>query len=323
MLQANIQINESILKRFKALEQKGLLAHGYLFIGPAHIGKSATALAVAKLFNCEDKKGEESFCEKCPPCLKINSGNHPDVHIVQSPPGQTIKIDTIRELLAQVRLRPFMAQKKIFIVHQIENLTTEAANALLKTLEEPSASSLFILTAATPEKVLETVKSRCHIMPFLPISQRELAARLVQYYDEGKANAHFLAYFAEGCLGKARHFQEAGLCSAKDEIIDRFILGREREALIKTIAADKAKTKEFLDVLLSWIRDCLLFKTGVRDRLVHADRIAQIQNFERRFSFQELLGIYDEAVNTCKFLAENLNIKIPLAIIGEMLYRVS
>ena len=323
MIKSDIEINENILKRFAALEKKGLLAHAYLFVGPAYIGKTATAVAVAKFLNCESKKesSEMYSCDRCPACLKISSGSHPDVHILQVAPGESIKIDAVRELLAQIRLRPFMAAKKIFIVHNIEDLTTEGANALLKTLEEPSVNSLLILTTAVPERVLETVKSRCHVMPFVPASQRALAARLVQYYDEDKDQAHFLAYFAEGCLGKARRFKEDGLCAAKDEIVDRYILGREREALIKTIGADKAKTREFLDVLLSWVRDCLLIQTGVEDaRLVHAGRIRELQNFQRRYSFEELTGIYQETVNTCRLLIENLNVKISLSIIGEMLW---
>ena len=323
MIKSDIEINANILKRFSDLEKKELLAHAYLFVGPAHIGKAATALAVARFLNCENKKesGEIYFCDRCPSCLKINSGNHPDVHILQVAPGESIKIDAIRELLAQIRLRPFMAAKKIFIIHNIEDLTIEGANALLKTLEEPSVNSLLILTTAVPERVLETVKSRCHVIPFVPASQRALAARLVQYYDEDKDQAHFLAYFAEGCLGKARRLKEDGLCATKDEIIDRYILGREREALIKTIGADKVKTREFLEVLLSWIRDCLLIQTGVEDaRLVHAGRIRELQNFQRRFSFEELGGIHRETVNACRLLLENLNVKIPLSIIGEMLW---
>ncbi len=323
MIKNDIEINANVLKRFAALEKKGLLAHAYLFVGPAHIGKAATAVAVAKFLNCEDKKSRDQtyFCDRCPACLKINSGNHPDIHILQAAPGESIKIDAVRELLAQVRLRPFMAEKKIFIIHNIENFTIEAANALLKTLEEPSVKSLLILTTAVPERVLETVKSRCHVMPFVPASQRALAARLVQYYDEDKDQAHFLAFFAEGCLGKARRLKEDGLCAAKDEIIDRYILGREREALIKTIGADKVKTREFLDVLLSWVRDCLLIQTGIKDaRLIHAGRIKELQNFQRRFSFEELTGIHRETVSACRLLVENLNVKISLSIIGEMLW---
>ena len=323
MIKSDIEINENVLKRFVLLHKKGYLAHAYLFTGPAHIGKGATALAVAKFLNCEGKKdrGQTSFCDQCPSCLKVNSGNHPDVHVLEVAPGESIKIDAIRELLAQIRLRPFMAAKKIFIIRNIEDLTIEGANALLKTLEEPSVNSLLILTTAVPERVLETVKSRCHVMSFVPASQRELAARLVQYYDEDRGRAHFLAYFAEGCLGKARRLKEQGFCAAKDEIIDRYTLGREREALIKTIGADKARTREFLDILLSWIRDCMLIQTGVKDaRLVHAGRIRELQDFQRRFSFEELTGIHQEAVSACRLLAENFNVKIPLSIVGEKLW---
>lgn len=143
---------------------------------------------------------------------------------------------------------------------------------------------------------------------------------MVQYYDEDKDQAHFLAYFAEGCLGKARRLKEDGLCAFQGRDHRSLYLGREREALIKTIGADKAKTREFLGVLLSWARDCLLIQSGVEDaRLVHAGRIRELQNFQRRFSFG-LAGIHRETVNACRLLVENLNVKIPLSIIGEMLW---
>ncbi|MBI5415475.1 MAG: DNA polymerase III subunit delta' [Candidatus Omnitrophica bacterium] len=319
----DIQFNENVLKRFAALEQKGQLAHAYLFTGPAYIGKGATALAAAQFLNCghKDNAGGKYFCGECPSCRKVLSGNHPDVHVLEGAPGQTIKIDEIRELLAQSRLRPFMAERKIFIIHHVENMTIEAANALLKTLEEPTASSLLILTSAVPERVPETVKSRCHTMPFLPLSRRELAARLVRHYQEEDGAAHFLAYFAEGCLGKARRLKESGIKQKRDEIIDRFILGREREPLIKEVAADKEKTRVFLDVLLSWVRDCLLVKSGAGDnRLVNADRVRDIRGFQRQFSFADLAALHAELVHTCRLLLENLNVKIPLMIIGERLW---
>ncbi|MBI5150273.1 MAG: hypothetical protein HZA28_05845, partial [Candidatus Omnitrophica bacterium] len=127
--------------------------------------------------------------------------------------------------------------------------------------------------------------------------------------------------FAEGCLGKARRFKENGIEQKRDEIIDRFILGRERESLIKEVAADKEKTKVFLDVLLSWVRDCLLVKAGAQDnRLVNADRVRDIRGFARRFSFADLAALHAELVHTCRLLLENLNVKIPLMIVGERLW---
>src|SRR3989338_6816386 len=118
MVKNDIEINESVLKRFAALEKKGLLAHAYLFVGPAYIGKTATAVAVAKFLNCESKKesSEMYSCDRCPACLKINSGSHPDVHILQVAPGEAIKIDTGRGLPGPRTTRPFLLGKKRFFV---------------------------------------------------------------------------------------------------------------------------------------------------------------------------------------------------------------
>lgn len=318
-MQENIQINNTILERFLTLEQKGRLAHAYLFVGSIDSGKGETALGVAKLLNCEQLQ-ENMFCDQCSVCRKINTANHPDVHMIDNGFGESIKIEQIRELLSQIKLRPFSARKKIFILRNIENMTLEGANALLKTLEEPSANSLLILTTSVIEKNLDTVRSRCHVMYFLPSSNTGLERHLTKDYDEESSQAHFLAYFAEGCLGRARKLKDQGFFDRKNEIIDRFIVRGADEAYVKKILGEKEKTKEFLDVFLSWIRDAMLVKAKVEDgRLAHIDRLNELKSFQEEYSFPELSQLYMEVVQMCKLLEENLNIKIPLAVIRERL----
>ncbi|OGX39713.1 MAG: hypothetical protein A3G91_02370 [Omnitrophica WOR_2 bacterium RIFCSPLOWO2_12_FULL_50_9] len=320
----DISINESVLKRFVLLEQRGRLAHAYLFIGPPEVGKGETALAIAQIFNCEKRnaQGTGGFCQECPSCRQIASGNHPDVHVIDSSREEPMTIEDVRGLLDQIKLRPFMAQKKIFILCNIENLTLEGANALLKTLEEPSSSSLLLLTTSVPERILETIRSRCHMVRFLYFSERVLAEALCASSGakQEKDRAHVLAYLAGGCLGKARRLQDQEIFKVRDEMIDQFLLSGNREVLTKKILADKQKTREFLDILLSWVRDCLLMKRGVaQGRLVHSDRLDDLKNFQGRFTFEQLERLYEEIVQTCRLLADNLNVKIPFLIIGEML----
>lgn len=133
-MKQELQFSQSVMDRFAKLRQKQKLAHAYLFIGPAFIGKKETALGVAKLLNCEQGDQINAFCDQCSSCLKINAGSHPDIHLIESDFGETIKIDQVRNLIAQAKLRPFEATKKIFIMQNIENLTVEGANALLKVL---------------------------------------------------------------------------------------------------------------------------------------------------------------------------------------------
>jgi len=319
-MQQEIQLNYPIIKRFAALEQKGRLAHAYLFTGPSDIGKGETALAIAKLINCESRK-EEMFCGVCPFCIKIDSGNHPDVYTIDNGYGESIKIEQVRELLSRNKLRAFMARKKVFIIKNIENMTLEGANAFLKTLEEPAADSLLLLTTSVPEKNLDTIKSRCHMIHFPPVSGNNLAGQLSKDHDVDEVSAHFLAYFAQGCPGAARKLKDDCFIEKRNGMIDRFILNRPDDSFIKEISSDKEQAKAFLDILLSWIRDAFLMKTGVEDgRLIHLDRMDDVSRFQVKYTFEELKNLNESVVKMCQLLADNLNIKLPLLIIGEQLW---
>ncbi len=319
-MQQEIQINNSIIERMTALSKKGRLAHAYLFIGPPNIGKGETALAVAKLNNCENEQ-EEVFCDVCPACIKINSSNHPDVTIIDNGYGEVIKIGQIRDLSNQNKLRPYFSSKKIFIIKNIENMTAEAANAFLKTLEEPTADSLLLLTTSVLEKNLDTVKSRCHAIYFQSVSSNDLVKQLRENYHMEEKESHFIAYFSQGCLGMAKKLSVNQFVNKKNELINMFILNRPEEETIKKITAEKGETKEFLDVLSSWMRDCLLAKVGVEDeRLIHLDRISDLKQFVARHTFEELNALNQSIVKMHQLLADHLNIKLPLLIIGEQLW---
>ena len=319
-MQQEIQIDNSIIERFAILNKKGRLAHAYLFIGPSNIGKGETALAIAKLINCE-QSGQEKFCDVCPACIKINTGNHPDIMVIDNGYGEAIKIEKIRELFNQSKLRSFCAAKKVFIIKNIENMTLEAANAFLKTLEEPPANSLLLLTTSVLEKNLDTIKSRCHAIHFQLASSSDLVGQLRANYNMEEAQSHFIAYFSQGCPGTAKKLSTSGFVDKKNELLDTFVLSRPQDSHIKEILADKTETKEFLDILLSWTRDCLLAKVGVEDeRLIHLDRIADLKQFGARYTFEELKALSQSIVKMHQLLADNLNIKLPLLIIGEQLW---
>jgi len=319
-MQTEIKLNNSIIKQFARLKKRGRLAHAYLFVGPSDIGKGETALAIAKLMNCEGGQ-EEQFCDSCPSCIKISSGNHPDVAIIDNDYGESIKIEQVREYLNRSKLRSFFGAKKIFIIENIEYLTLEGANAFLKMLEEPSGDSLLLLTTAVPEKVLDTVKSRCHVTHFYPMSRKDLLKGLRKDHTMDEGSSHFLAYFAQGCLGTAMKLKERQFVGKKNEFIDLFILNRPGDSQIKELLADKEQTREFLDILLSWIRDALMVKIDVEnERLIHLDRVDDLNCFKHRYTFEELNELNKSIIKMKQLLADNLNIKLPLLIIGEQLW---
>jgi len=320
MVTHTFQDDKNILGRFAVLLQKGRLAHAYLFVGPGQSGKTATALAIAKLINCEQNMDgrQAAGCDRCPSCLKINAGHHVDVSIIDSGEDPTIKIARIRELIGRMQLRPFEARKKVYIIKKVEELTLEGGNALLKTLEEPTDNSLLILTTSVPEKIIATIRSRCHTVNFFPAADDVIFEQIRKDGGYGRDEARFLAHFAQGCLGRARQLGQSGFLQRKNEAIDRFVMEKNSDDYIKEVAADKELTKEFLGVLLSWFRDIALLKAGMdKERFAHADRIRDLVAAAPRYTQAQVMDIIAQIVNASNMLAENLNVKIPLSLLKE------
>jgi len=316
-------INGEVVKRFIRLLSSGRMAHAYLFSGPPGIGKSQTALAVAKLLNCTERLAgnSETFCGQCGICAKIDSGNHPDILIVdKKEEEETIKIAQVRELISRLQMRAFEASQKICIIKNIECLSDDASNALLKTLEEPVKDTLLILTTAVPEENLKTVVSRCHQVKFYPLSSRAVKADLLAGGVDA-ASAHCLGHFAEGCAGKARQLYEEGFMRRKNEVIDNIVFRENSEQYLKKILGDKLQTKEALGVLVAWFRDLIILKSGGdREHLVHLDRYDELSKLEKKYSIDKINGMIDEAVLAMKQLGENLNIKIPFILLREKIW---
>lgn len=312
-------IHENILKQFVKLYQDQKLAHAYLFAGPLGVGKFETAIALAKVLNCEDKKKSKvgDFCGTCAACRKIDSGAHPDIRIVIAD-GEKIKIEQIRQVLDFVRLRAFEAEKKILIIQSAEKLTTEAGNAFLKTLEEPSLSTLIILTSSVPENIMGTIRSRCHSVCFYSESHDKLTRNIISEYSETAQNAEFLAYFSEGCPGRAKELKEEGFIEKRDIMLQQFLFSKSVDKFLKDVVSDKNETKTLLDILLRWTRDAILFKAGVVDqRIVFQGYKKELETFSKKYTFLELNDLFGQVVYARRMLMENFNIKIALMIIKE------
>lgn len=334
--------SQTVLKRFDAFIKEGRLAHAYLFLGARGCGKSETALAVAKLLNCSNR-GEQFYCGQCSSCLKIEKENHPDVHIFEATTkeeaedglirpmpndrfdkseNRSLRIPQIRRLITEVQMRPYESTMKIFIVKDIESLTPESANAFLKTLEEPSQQSLLLLTSSCEEKILDTVKSRCQKAPFFGLPGQKLEECLLNDYHMDKSTAHFLSFFARGSLGGAVILKEARIFEMKNEAIDQFIYSAQSEPYFKGLVADKEKTRQALEVMLTWFRDLTLLKIGIQDRtVVNCDRMKDLTVFQKKYTFDELIEGARDIVKTIQLLEDNFNPRIALTLVKEKLWR--
>lgn len=320
MTQRKLPVNLDILERFSVFRQHGRLAHAYLFVGPPLAGKTVTALAVAKLVN-DELTLEEARLGLPADFIDAIRDRHPDLRLISSQAFEAIKMDAVRELLRQVKLRPFQSLMKVFVLQNVDRLTMEGANALLKTLEEPSDRSLLILTTAAPENVLPTIRSRCQTVVFVSGSQEAVAEALEKDYGIKGPECRFLAGFAGGGLGRALDLKEQDSFSKKNELLDGFLRGDVSDGFIKKLTEDKERTKFFLEILLAWVRDAIFLKSGQTSlSLVHQDRAAEIEHFQRRFCRDDLWSLYRQVVQASRQLADNLNLKVPLMIIKEQIY---
>ncbi len=187
----SIRGHDRIVEKFRRAIAKGRLASTFLFVGPAGIGKRTFALALAKALLCE-RSPEQRLepCGECPSCLQVASLNHPDVELIAKPadkafiPLELLIGDAEHRMRAglcyNIALKPFSGRRKIAILDDADYLNKEGANCLLKTLEEPPANSILILIGTSEQRQLPTIRSRCQIVRFSPLSETDVAELLVE-----------------------------------------------------------------------------------------------------------------------------------------------
>jgi len=172
-----------------------------LFAGPAGIGKRLTALAVAQSLNCLNPSNGDA-CGTCAACSRIARGVHPDVLFLSPNENGNIKMESVRDVIDRAQYRPFEGRRRVVIIDGADGLVQHAQNALLKTLEEPTPSSVFILVTSLPDLLLPTVLSRCPQLRFRPLSAEDIATVLMAS-GRSEAEARAVAATADGSLGQA------------------------------------------------------------------------------------------------------------------------
>ena len=311
--------HEQIITQLRHAIQSSRIAGAYLFVGPAGVGKEKVAVHFAKSINC--LKLDENPCGACISCRKTDAGNHPDLQIV-GPSGAWIRIDQIRELQKRIVFRPLEGVRKIAILREAECMNLEAANCLLKTLEEPPAESVLILLTANLDALLPTIRSRCQIIKFNPLPPNELARYLNERFRLGEREALSVATLAGGAVGKAlanlnsRDEEESENGQPADEGIPEILTTTDRLAVFR-IAEHYGGDPDRLDILAEWYRDLLLLHQDVSpDLLVHIYHVEALKQLVPRYSRLRLQSAIKTIFETKNALSRNINATLALEVMA-------
>ncbi len=298
--------------------------HAYLISGPSGIGKRTLGLRFAMALNCTQPTLGGDACGACRSCVQISKMQHPDLDILQADQstGQ-LKVDQIRELQHHLALSPYEARYRIALLLNFERANPNAANALLKTLEEPPDQVILILTADSPENLLPTIVSRCEVIRLRPLSYEFLASQLVRNLGVEPERAAILAHVSNGCPGLAIRYQQQPslfqdrqkeimehLRLLKSSYIERFFFA---DQLSKE--KDKQRLQFALESWLSFWRDAILVSNGAGNYLTNINLEGSLISSLERIPWQQALQAVTAIQKTMALLETNVNSRLALEVL--------
>lgn len=250
------------------------IAPAYLLVGPEGVGKRLAAVEMAKAVNCDHPL--DGPCDACGSCQRIMREVHPDVHrLDQGGASESITIDEVRHLLERVSLRPYMGARTVAIIDGADRLTEEAANSLLKALEEPPGQTVFLLTTAHPTRCLSTIISRCRVVRFQRLTAEVIEALLNRIHLGESAIAPSAARLAQGSMARALE-----LCAqwTRHEAITA-LLGSEPPSawLAWEMPKDREELSRWLGEAILWLRDVAVARVAEPSLIGHRHALEAIQ----------------------------------------------
>lgn len=298
------------------------LGHAYLFHGEDAIGKRLTATHLVQALNCERPSAPDSLdsCGVCRACQQIAAHTHPDFIVIEPDrelATPQIKIEQIRDIEHQFIYRPLMGERKICLIDDADRMTLGAANALLKTLEEPPGHALFLLITSRPNALPITIRSRCQLLRFTTPARTQVEAAVILKRDVPPADARLLALVTDGRIGEALTLDLDDLRERKQECLELLAPQTLRSAsAILSAAESLAKADRGLETLSwisRWIRDLMLVQVGGdQDQILHLDQLAQLQEHAQRADLTLLLNLQKDIEKLEQSAARHLNLHMAL-----------
>lgn len=311
------------IQQFERAFQHDRIHHAYLLSGPASIGKTTLARALAMRLNCTS---EDKPCGQCRACSLIARQSHPDLSIVEADMvGGNLQIDRVRDLQRVLALRPYEAQYRVAILRRFQEANGATQNALLKTLEEPGPQVVLILTVEDIDRILPTILSRCQVMNLRPLAHEivmEALETVPATEDMSKRDIELIARLSGGRLGWAlRVIADPAEIETRNmalEVLNRAIEGRKRVPrfeIANELARDKVLLREILSYWLTFWRDLMLIASGSEAPIInvdYAERLQQLAAFTEYGKAHHALQATRQAI---KNLSQNANTRLLMEVL--------
>lgn len=299
--------------------------HAYLFTGLEGVGKRTLALRFAQALDCTSAPEPGEFCGNCRACRLIESESYPDLHIVEAERGTQVVVDQVRQLQRQLALAPYEGRWRIALFPAFDRANIYAANALLKTLEEPPSKVIMLLTARSAESLLPTIVSRCEVIPLRAPPIEKLAQALI---EDGIAEerARLLACIAGGCPGTAfRMIKDPTLLEQRTEFLDDLmsllsgnwaeqcnLIRKRLQANSRNIKKQRSRTIEMLDAWISLWRDVLVEAYAAEVPIGNPDRRDMVHRLASSLAPESVVYVLQRIEHALQDISRNANIQLTL-----------
>ena len=294
----------------------GTTRHAYLFAGPPGVGRRTLALRFAQALNCQTPFAAGIPCGQCRDCKQIAAMQHADLSVVQAESeGGTLKVDQIRETRRTLVLKPYQAKYRVALFLRFQEANDNAANALLKTLEEAPSYAVLILTADNAEQLLPTIVSRCEVLRLRPLRveevQKELETRGIE-----TDRAKLIAHISGGRFGYAlRMLEDEDLLQTREarlnDLQGLISASRvEKFAYADKLSRDKESMRQAILIWLSYWRDVMLRSAQARSPLVNVDRNVEIEDLASKLDLSAARTVVSGLEDVLEKMERNVNSKL-------------
>lgn len=296
------------------------ISHAYILNGQEGIGKKSLARAFAKAVQCEE--GTAKACGKCHSCLQAESGNQPDIIWVTHEKPASISVDDVRlQVNSDILIKPYSSRYKIYIIDEAQKMTVQAQNALLKTIEEPPEYGILVLLTTNADSLLPTILSRCVTLNLKPLSNKEVENYLTSKEKVPDYMARFAASFAQGRLGRAIDIVSSqDFNELKDGVVNLLKNINDMELTdiieaIKEASSHKNNIEDYIDFMMMWYRDVLMYKsTNDANLVIFKEELGAIRSDATNRSYDGLNRIL-YAMDVAKTrLAANVNFDLAMEL---------